>query len=47
MSTIQFPTEQGTEAGRWCPTGTGNGTHVAAAGAKPAFTVVSCLGRTD
>lgn len=28
MSTIQFPTADGLEAGWWCPTGTGEGTHM-------------------
>mmetsp|Transcript_11709 Transcript_11709/g.19880 ORF Transcript_11709/g.19880 Transcript_11709/m.19880 type:complete len:383 (+) Transcript_11709:187-1335(+) len=29
MSSIQFPTPAGTDAGRWCPDGTGSGYHVA------------------
>ena len=43
MAPVQFPTASGAEAGKWCPTGKGDGTHVAGAGAKPAFTVVSKL----
>jgi hypothetical protein len=29
MSPVQFPTADGTCAGQWSPTGTGDGTHVA------------------
>jgi hypothetical protein len=28
MSAVQFPTVDGTEAGQWCPTGNGDGTHI-------------------
>ena len=59
MATAQFPTANGTEAGRWAPDGSGSGTHVpvghvgpvrsrsAAAAPPPAASVAAAASADD